>query len=305
MILCIGTTPTLQRTMTFARLTPDDVNRATHTHEHASGKAVNVARILHTRGLVTLVTGFIGGMRGQALIEDLTNANVPHDFVPTTAQTRLCTTLIDKAAQQVTELVEESPPATQQEWAQLISKIDQHLASAQTLVLSGTLAPGAPEDFLARWLDRTPRVILDAKGPPLLGALRHPTCIAKLNQDEFAQTLNVSIETEDQLLAHAHRHVPKNGLLVITRGRHGAIATTGQGRAYRAHPANIQPVSPIGSGDAFAAGLAAALTQSQDLPTALKLATACAAANALTPYSGVLRNEDVERLLPQIRVETI
>ena len=305
MILCIGTTPTLQRTMTFDRLTVDDVNRAAAAHEHASGKAVNVARVLHTLGVNTSVTGFAGGMRGRALIDDLARSGVPHDFVPTTTQTRLCTTLIDRATGQVTELVEESPVATQHEWSQLIARIESLLPGAKTLVLSGTLAPGAPEDFLARWLGRGPRVIVDAKGPQLLAALGHPDCIAKLNQDEFAQTVGAAIESEADLLAHAGRHAPKNGLLIVTRGRQGAVATTGDGRAYRAHPAENTAVSPIGSGDAFAAGLAAALTRGDDVSIALKLATACAAANVLTPYSGVLHNADVERLLAQVRVEAV
>src|SRR5215212_1430068 len=129
MILCIGTTPTLQRTMTFARLTIDEVNRAAETHEHASGKAVNVARVLHTLGLPTLVTGFAGGRRGDAFREDLTRSNVPHDFTATQSETRLCTTLIDRTTNQVTELVEESPAATPQEWCDLLERIESHLPS--------------------------------------------------------------------------------------------------------------------------------------------------------------------------------
>ena len=46
MILCIGTTPTVQRTMVFDRLTVDEVNRATEVTEYSSGKAINVARVL-------------------------------------------------------------------------------------------------------------------------------------------------------------------------------------------------------------------------------------------------------------------
>ena len=38
-ILCIGPTPTMQRTMVFEKLNIDEVNRAKITHEFASGKA--------------------------------------------------------------------------------------------------------------------------------------------------------------------------------------------------------------------------------------------------------------------------
>ena len=43
MILCLGTTPTVQRTMTFAKLNIDAVNRAIEVKQTASGKSINVA----------------------------------------------------------------------------------------------------------------------------------------------------------------------------------------------------------------------------------------------------------------------
>ena len=67
----------------------------------------------------------------------------------------------------------------------------------------------------------------------------------------------------------------------------------------------IEVVSAIGSGDAFAAGLAAAISRERDVPDACRLATACAAANALIPGAGFLRAEDVQRLEDTIRVEQI
>src|SRR5690349_12464607 len=121
MILCVGTTPTVQRTLTFDRVKVDDVNRAADVHEYASGKAVNVARVLAVLGEAALAAGFSGGRRGEALLEDLTEAAIPHDFVSTAAQTRLCTTVIDRAAGTATELVEESPRASDAEWAAMMT----------------------------------------------------------------------------------------------------------------------------------------------------------------------------------------
>src|SRR5258708_3397627 len=71
MILCLGTTPVYQRTMVFDRVTPDAVNRAREVHDYASGKSVNVARVVHTLGEPLLATGFVGGGRGEALLRDL------------------------------------------------------------------------------------------------------------------------------------------------------------------------------------------------------------------------------------------
>src|SRR3954454_21838780 len=100
MILCVGTTPTMQRTMVFDRLTIDEVNRASEVHEHASGKSVNVARVLTVLGEAALAAGFFGGRRGDFLLQDMDQALLPPAFIPPATQTRLCTTVIDRSAAQ-------------------------------------------------------------------------------------------------------------------------------------------------------------------------------------------------------------
>ena len=305
MILCVGTTPTVQRTLVFDRLKVDDVNRAVEVHEYASGKAVNVARVLTELGEAALAAGFQGGRRGEFLLEDLSRAHIPHDFTPTTAQTRLCTTIIDRSAGTATELVEESPAASQSEWNDLIAIIDARIPTATAAVFAGTLAPGAPPDFLARWIGRSPLTVIDAKGAPLLAALRaadRGRLVAKLNRDEFAATLGQDLSTDATLHAALRHHAPKTGWLIVTLGKSGALALA-DNRLFRATPPTVQPISAVGSGDAFTAGLVAGLPRGPEY--ALRLASACGAANALTPHSGHVRAEDVSRLTAQVLIENL
>jgi tagatose 6-phosphate kinase len=295
--------------MVVDRLVIDEVNRAVEVHEHASGKSVNVARVLGVLGEAALdfgelnrvAAGFAGGRRGDALLEDMARAKIAHDFVRTGAQTRLCTTVIDRAAGQATELVEEAPAASAGEWAELIDHIESRVAGAKAMVFSGTLAPGAPVDFCDRWIGRVPTVMVDAKGEAMRRALaaRGGRVIAKLNRAELAQTLGVPLESEAELFASMRAAAPADGWLVVTMGKAGAVAWA-DGALWRATSPSVEVVSAIGSGDAFAAGLVAGM--GRGIETALRLATACGVANALTPYSGYVRRGDVDRLLPQIQV---
>jgi 1-phosphofructokinase family hexose kinase len=305
MILCVGTTPTVQRTLVFDRLAIDDVNRAVEVHEYASGKAVNVARVLSVLGEAALAAGFSGGRRGEALLEDLTKANVPHEFVPTTAQTRLCTTVIDRAAGTATELVEESPRASDAEWARMIALIDQRIAGTTAAVFAGTLAPGAPSDFLARWVGRASVLVIDAKGEPLRHALRAANrgkLVAKLNRDEFAATIGHPLTTDAELHAAMRHEAPAGGWLIVTLGKSGAVALV-DGRLLHVTPPTVQAVSAVGSGDSFTAGLVAGFDRGPEY--ALRLASACGAANALTLHSGHLNCADVVRLLIEARIEEL
>jgi fructose-1-phosphate kinase PfkB-like protein len=52
----------------------------------------------------------------------------------------------------------------------------------------------------------------------------------------------------------------------------------------------------------MAAGLLRALTSGAPVPDAAVFGTACAAANVLTPTSGEIYADDVEELLPRVRL---
>jgi len=308
MIVCVGTTPVYQRSMVFERLRPDDVNRAAEVHDYASGKSVNVARVLHTLGEDAVATGFAGGDRGGALLRDLDAASVRHEFVTVAAPTRQCVTVIDRAAGTATELVEEPKPVAQDDWARLEEVVARLLRGAGGLVLSGSLPPGAPQDFYLRCLrsGRRPHapVVLDARGEPLRKALGHEGFVAKMNLDELSATLGRPL-SDDAGLAKAMREVmPAGGAVVVTLGAGGAVAADEHG-AWRVRVPPIPARSAVGSGDAFSAGLVVGLARGRPLADACASGAACGAANAMTDLAGHLSPSDVRAIQADVRVEPL
>ena len=309
MILCLGTTPTVQRTMTFDRVTIDAVNRAASVIESASGKSINVARTLHSLGNRVLATGFLGGDSGRLIRDDLDHAGIQHHFIDVGPKTRTCTTIIDHFNHTATELVEETQPVDPLAYDRLLNTVAANLSQARAMVLSGSLPPQAPADFYAR-CTRLARqanipIILDARGEPLRKALAEKPTIVKPNRQELQETGSFPID-DDASLQRAIRELLRQGPRwgIITHGPHPAIASDGQS-FWQITPPPIQPLNPIGSGDAFAAGLAHALLEFADLPTACRFGAACGAANALNSPAGHARREDVERLLSEVQVSVL
>jgi 1-phosphofructokinase family hexose kinase len=298
MILCLGTTPTVQRTMIFQRLTLNAVNRAMEVRQTASGKSLNVARTLHTLGRDPLACGFLGGDTGKFMRQDLDGCGIAHDFVSVAPPTRTCTTVIDRAAATATELIEEPAPLGEADYVALLSNLRRHLPRAQALVLSGSLPPGAPQDFYADCVRAAAAVtvILDATGAPLAQALAARPTVVKPNRAELAQTMGIRIETPQQL-HDAMRRLAGQGptWVVVTLGADGVAACDGKSIWQIAAPP-VSAVSTIGCGDAFAAGLAAALCDGRSVPEACVLGAACGGANALNIPAGHARREDIERL---------
>lgn len=309
MILTIGTTPALQRTMFFEHLTIDEVNRATRTYDSAAGKGVNVARVAHVLGAEVLATGFQGGNTGQFCKTYMDREGVRHDFVETAAATRICITVIDQHAGTTTELVEESPKATPSEVDALLEKIKSHLPATKVMMISGTLAPGVPEDFCARCVAMAnvvgARTILDAKGTPMKLALPHHPTLVKPNRSELESTLGHRIENDGQLL-DAMRELHRLGAewVLISAGRNQSLLTNGT-EVWTITPPTLEAVNPIGSGDSLAAGIGVGLLRGQTMLEAMKLGFAAGCANVLTAYAAHVDPEDVQRLLPMIQLSKL
>ncbi|MDP9175752.1 MAG: 1-phosphofructokinase family hexose kinase [Planctomycetota bacterium] len=308
MHLCLGTTPTVQQTMIFDHVHVNEVNRAKSVLRGASGKAVNVARVLHTLGKPSTLCAPLGGDTGTFIKANLSAAGVSHACIEVRSPTRTCVTIIDQSLHTATELVEEHGPISATEYEHLLSLASSLIPAAKILVLSGSLAPGVPDDFYAlcckRAADINVPIILDARESPLNLALKHSPLIVKPNRAELAATVGEAI-FDDRSLKQAILSLHDRGAqwVVVTMGREGAVASN-RNQIWKIPAPQINVLSPIGSGDSFAAGLAAGITRGQEVPEACRLGAACAAANCLTEGSGILKRQDVHDLLKTIRLET-
>ncbi len=305
MIICLGTTPAVQRVMVFKKLELGEVNRALEVHQDIAGKSVNVAKALRALQKPVLATGFVGGQRGDFIRQELDRRGINHDFVSVAPQTRLCVTILDQGAGTITELVEESQPVEESAWDQLLAKVSK-LPRAQMLILSGTLAGGARPAFYRQCIESTQLpAIVDTQGQVLLESLKARPLVAKPNRKELGVALGLSVDS-DSSLQHAMIELVGLGAknAVITLGADGAMAFDGSEFCHVTSP-KVDAVNSVGSGDAFTAGLAAALVDGQTLSEACRLGAACGAANALTLMAGEVRAEDVKRLLEQTTVQRV
>jgi tagatose 6-phosphate kinase len=306
-LLCLGTTPTVQETFVFDRVKIDQVNRTARVSRAASGKSLNVARVLRSLGQDVCALLPLGGDTGEFIHRDLAEAGIEHVCVQTTATTRTCVTVVDRDANTATELVQEHEPLGAGDAEALLEILSLRITAAKMLILSGSLARGVGEDFYFRCLTlaneaRKPAIV-DASGPALARCAIGAPLVVKPNRLELAEIAGKPLDN-DADLRQAMRDLQRQGpqWVVVTLGREGAVACDSDS-FWKIPGLKIQPVSSIGSGDAFAAGLATSITAGQSVPDACRLATACAAANALAPGAGFLNPADVDRLLQQVRME--
>jgi 1-phosphofructokinase family hexose kinase len=287
-VLCFGLTPVLQRTLMFESLETNEVNRAKQVIESAAGKALNTACALSLLGTPAKVAGFNGGIAGRKIEAFLKSYGVLSAQTLMQAETRICTTLLDRKNNTVTELVEEAPPPDKATIARFEKANLKRVKESSMLVISGTLPPFAEDDFYVRFVQAAAKanvpVVIDSHKVALINVLFERPFLAKLNVRELEATLHVPLKTHREIIRAMKDLIGMGAQNVfVTHGADTAYLLTAEGKAQRFEPPKIKnPVNPIGSGDCTTAGLVHALLRKKTLADAVVLGLACGSANVTT-----------------------
>jgi 1-phosphofructokinase family hexose kinase len=281
MILSAGLTPAWQYIHLFDQFHVGEVNRAQQVFTCASGKVLNVGIALQHLGAPSITLSVIGGPLQGAIESELADLRVPYRFVRTAASTRTCTTIIDRQAGKVTELVEDGRPLTREELTSFANAYADEAVNASVAVITGSLPVDTPESYYRELVLRTPcPVVLDFRGEGLLSVLDLEPLVIKPNRHELERTVGHSLDT-DQALLDAMQTLNDRGAqwVVITDGPR-AVWLRSHEECYQLTPPRVDRiVNPIGSGDAMAATIAWAIAAKRTVPDAVRLGMAAAAQN--------------------------
>jgi 1-phosphofructokinase family hexose kinase len=274
--------------MVFDEFSPGEVNRAREVHWCGSGKVLNVgialARLAATDfGRSLRVLSVIGSRARAAIDLEFADLGVDCRWIETSAETRICTTIVERKSGRTTELVENARSLTTDEVERFREAFAEEAARADVAILTGSLPHGAAsrDTFFGELLATTrAHAILDIRGPELLAALAcRPFCV-KPNRDELATTLDRELVCTDDVHA-AMRELNDRGAewVVVTHGPDTVWASHG-GRFHKFQPPHIEKVvNPIGSGDCLAAGIAWAIAAGVEMVEAIQLGIAAACDN--------------------------
>jgi tagatose 6-phosphate kinase len=146
---------------------------------------------------------------------------------------------------------------------------------------------------------------VDAKGELLERALAGKPDLVKPNRAELASTLGHALTDERSILDGMQVLRGRGAVrVIITAGRSPTLAFDGR-TCWRVESPSIQALNPIGSGDAFTAGLTRSLIRGDDLGEACRWGCAAGTANALTLMAGEIDPDAVNRLSKEVRLEQV
>jgi 1-phosphofructokinase len=306
-IVTVTANTTIDQTLFVPSLPMNRTTRATGQVYSMGGKPTDASCILALLGISSRAMGFAAGALGQKVQSILREKGAEPDFVLVNGETRLNTVIVvgDGSGQLTitTSTLDVEPGHIHQ----LVTRYDLALKHASVVVLGGTLPRGVQPDFytelIARAAERRVPVIFDADEPNLSAGLASSPTYIKPNRDELEALTGQAVRTLADAYAAGRQIIARYGTQpIITLGSEGALAVL-RDRAYFIPTLPIEVVSTSGAGDAMLAGIAASVHRRQPIEEGLRLGAAAAAAVCITPGTGDCRREDVERFLPQVRLE--
>lgn len=317
-ILVVGLNPCLDVSLTMDRLLIDKTNYYHAYHEDLGGKGSNVIRAIHAMsGAGSLFSPNFpedgnkveGLMRAEGIRAHL--VNLPGDL-------RVNYKLHDSDENGHFRMTELNSPGEQlapaairlleREW---MRQIEQD----QLLVLSGSLAPGLPDesyrDLITAQHKRGGRVVLDTKGRALRLGLEAGPDFVKPNRDELAEISGMPCDSAEEAAAAALKLREMGADVVLASlAADGAILTRGKAVFYAKTPVNPDILRLAGAGDAMTATLACFASRDDDLtddelPDVLRWTLASSQAAISRTDSTMPSLDEIEAWVDRIDVQQI
>jgi 1-phosphofructokinase/tagatose 6-phosphate kinase len=311
-ILTVTLNAAIDRTVAVPNFRLGRRHRAVESRTVAGGKGVNVARALSLLGRPVIATGFVGGPTGTRVLEELRHESVLSDFTRIAAETRINLAVIDPTSGEQTEINERGPAVSPEEVKRLFERIGYLAGGAKICVLAGSLPPGAGDDIYARLIADLARrgvaVVLDAEGEAMMAGVRAGASMVTPNEREAEEIVGQEFADRGDLaqgLLELRRLGA--GAAAITRPE-GCVAVVGEGaerRLLEVHTEPLEPVSTVGSGDAFLAGYVAARYEERTAEECLAYGVACGAESTQHFGAGTVDRNQVERLLGEVAVHDL
>jgi 1-phosphofructokinase len=303
MIVTLTANPSLDRTVNLAGpLERGAVQRAESVISQAGGKGVNISRACVSANLPSIAV--LPAAKDDPFVLELLAAGIDCRPVEHPGDLRVNVTITEPDGT-TTKLNSPGPQATPRLLRELEEALVRRAASADWIVLAGSLPPGTPPEWYAEVVTALrgagARVAVDTSDAPLKALVEALPASAphlmKPNGEELASFTGHhadELETDPVAAAAAAFDLVERGVecVLATLGPHGAVLVTTEG-AWHAAPPPTTVVSTVGAGDSSLFGYLLGDVTARDAEQRLALSVACGSAAAGLPGTTILHPRQV------------
>lgn len=309
MIFTVTLNPAVDRELTVDDIAFNTVLRAAEWRVDCGGKGFNVARMLRSLGVSSMALGFAAGKSGELLQEKLRALGIETEFVWVEGETRTNVSIVSAENGRYVKVNEPGPAISKADLDKLARQVADRVQAGDWWVLAGSLPPGVSPAYYSELIaiirSAGAKVFLDTSDEALRQSCAAGPQLVKPNAEEAHALTGLPVSTPEEIAA-VGAAIQDMGpeSVVISMGDKGALLVDG-GNAWLASTPKIVERNPIGAGDSMVAGMVWGLSRGDAMPDALCKGIACGAATAGQSGTSVGTLEQVNELLPKVRLTKI
>ncbi|MFN7135479.1 MAG: 1-phosphofructokinase family hexose kinase [Myxococcales bacterium] len=288
---------------------PEHKLRCTTPRLDPGGGGINVSRALKKLGCESTAVYSAGGPPGDMLAHMLEREGLTHRALRVGEWTRQSFSVGSQHPEALYRFVLPGPRLQEREWQEALALLAALPKRPTLIVGSGSLPPGAPEDFYARLVqagaDLGARTVIDASGAALRAVVDAGPALLKPNRRELEALTGEKVVDAGCAVRLARTLVARGvSAVLVSLGSDGAVIVTAD-EAVRLTAPDVPISSTVGAGDSMVAGVVLGLAHGDAYVDAARRGIAAGTAAVMTPGTELCRREDFDRLLPQIRAEPL
>ena len=305
-IVTLTMNPALDKSSRVDNIRPDSKLRCDPPKYQPGGGGINVSRAIHKLGGSSTCAYLAGGPNGEVMKELLKVEGVDQHVISIQEWTRENFVVVDKSNNQQYRFGMPGAEVSEKEWQHTLDEMKSLCQKADYVVGSGSLPPGAPQDFWGRLVkigrDNDARCIIDTSGEALQMAAEEGVYLLKPNLGELSSLTHRKSVTamEQEELAKKLIDSGKTEVVVVSMGPRGAMIAAKDQVDYIPAP-TVHKKSTVGAGDSMVAGMVLRLAQGKDLKDVACYGVASGTAATLNEGTALCDREDTENLYQWIK----
>jgi tagatose 6-phosphate kinase len=309
MILCITLNPIIDKILKVDKFRQGGSVHSTEINLFGGGKGNNIARVLNGLGLDVLAFNLLGGFEGSQLKAILEAGGIKNDEFTIKGRTRIHNFILEEDSGRLTDIYEPSPEITAEEKILILQKIKDIIKISEFVVISGSSPCQIAEDIFFETVFAAKKhglkTIVDTSGNAFKIALKARPFLIKPNKEETEEIINKKINSQKDVISALDFFESEDiKISVISMGRMGAYIRH-EGRTYKAQTPDIAAANSFGSGDCMVAGFIKGILQDMPIEKIIKVGMAAGTANAVKTDIATIDEKDINKYMPQIKVELI
>lgn len=305
MILTINLNPVLGKTYYMEKLLPRVETDAEKAIYESSGPGINVSKILNNLNLDVSAIGFLGGLSGRYIFNELNDRGISNNFITIKDETKSAISLIENN-KFLSKICEPGPRITREELVGFYELYQRTITDYEIICGLDSLPMGVPEEIYFDLIKLTNRVgkrfILEADSKELKYGIDSRPFMVKLNVEQLENLTGLKLDYENEIIKAANYILQKDVDLIVIDLDHKGSIVLNQDRGYRLELNDMDVTSLSIDQGYMVAGYALGMDKEYDLEVTMKLGQSFRIAYGLAENIDDIDMSDIKKIMSNITI---